>query len=240
MAPGLHFIIGKREIEPEATVPDYQRRPNIEQFRGISDIQIKNRKGRKRMKHLMRMKSITCWMEAWEIMWRRLCIRLPIFIAIIALASLQATAQADQIRLPSVDGKAVSLANHRGQVVVLTFNADWTPMTKRSLPALQRIADLYEGRDVVFYWVSVNSARAGEKTYATDAGLKAFAQESGLRMTVLRDSERKAFRAFGLDVIPSIVIIDRTGQVYQTHAGFGAAPAKGYEFVIKTLNQLLK
>jgi AhpC/TSA family len=47
--------------------------------------------------------------------------------------------------LQSVDGKAVSLADHRGQVVVLTFNAPWSPITIKSLPALQRIANLKEG-----------------------------------------------------------------------------------------------
>ncbi len=166
--------------------------------------------------------------------------RLIIIIALFVLAAIPATAQADQMTLQSVDGKAVSLADHRGQVVVLAFNGDWTPMTNKSLPALQRIANLYKGRGVVFYWVSINSAQAGEKKFATDADLKAFAQENGLRLTVLRDPERKAFHEFGLDVIPSIVILDGAGKVYKKQVGFDTAPTQGYKSVIKTLNRLLK
>jgi hypothetical protein len=56
---------------------------------------------------------------------------------------------------------------------------------------------------------------------------------------VLRDPERSAFRAFGLDALPSIVIIDRTGKVFKKHVGFDPARIMGYEVLTKTLNQLL-
>jgi peroxiredoxin len=147
--------------------------------------------------------------------------------------------QTDQLTFRSVDGKRVSLADHSGKVVVLVFNGTWVPMTNRSIPALQRIANLYENRGVVFYWVSINSGRMGDESYISDAGLKAFARENGLQLTVLRDPERKAFRAFGLDALPSIVIIDRTGEVYQKHAGFDPARVLGYEVITRALNQLL-
>lgn len=160
-------------------------------------------------------------------------------IAFLAIATNEAIAQAGQLTLQSVDGKEVSLADHRGQVVVLAFNANWTPMANKSLPALQRIANRYKSRGVIFYWVSINSALAGEKNFATDADLKAFAQENGLHLTVLRDSERKAFHEFGLEVIPSIVILDREGKVYKKQVGFDTRPTRGYKSVIRALNRLL-
>lgn len=165
---------------------------------------------------------------------------LIIIIALLAFASLKTAAQTDQLTFRSVNGDKVSLADQGGQVVVLVFNATWVPMTNKSLPALQRIANRYESRGVIFYWVSVNGARVGEESYISDADLKAFARENGLRLTVLRDPERKAFGAFGLDALPSTVIIDRTGQVYQKHVGFDPTQVLGYEVLIKTLNQLLR
>jgi peroxiredoxin len=156
-----------------------------------------------------------------------------------AFASLKPAIQTDQLTFRSVDGKRVSLADHKGHVVVLVFNGTWVPMINRSIPALQRIANLYEKPGVVFYWVSVNSARVGNEFYISDAGLKAFARENGLRLTVLRDPERKAFRAFGLDALPSIVIIDRKGKVYQKHVGFAPERVLGYEVLTRALNQLL-
>lgn len=167
-------------------------------------------------------------------------LELFMIIAFLAISANEAMAQASGLTLQSVDGKEISLADHRGQVVVLAFNANWTPMAKKSLPALQRIANLYKGRGVVFYWVSINSAQEGEKEFATDSDLKAFAKKNGLRMTVLRDPERKAFQEFGLDVIPSIVILDRAGEVYKKQVGFDTTPTQGYKSVIRTLNRLLK
>jgi beta-barrel assembly-enhancing protease len=158
---------------------------------------------------------------------------------LLTFAAMKPAMQMDQLTFRSVDGKRVSLADHSGHVVVLVFNGTWIPMTNRSLPSLQRIANLYENRGVAFYWVSINSARIGDELYISDAGLKAFARENGLQLTVLRDPERKAFRAFGLDTLPSIVIIDRTGEVYRKHAGFDPERILGYEVITRALNQLL-
>jgi hypothetical protein len=129
----------------------------------------------------------------------------------LAFDGLKTAMQTEPPTFQSVDGERVSLTAHKGQIVVLVFNSTWVPITDRSLSALQRIAHQYENRGVVFYWVSINSARIGDKSYISDADLKAFSRENGLRLTVLRDSERKAFLEFGLDALPSIVIIDRTG-----------------------------
>jgi peroxiredoxin len=156
-----------------------------------------------------------------------------------AFTSLKPAMQTDQLTFMSVDRKRVSLADHSGHVVVLVFNGTWIPMTSKSLPALQRIADIYENSGVVFYWVSINSARVGTESYISDAGLKDFARENGLQLTVLRDPERKAFHAFGLDALPSVVIIDRTGNIYQKHTGFDSARVLGYEVITRALNQLL-
>jgi peroxiredoxin len=157
----------------------------------------------------------------------------------LTFAAMKTAMQTDQLTFRSVDGKRVSLADHKGHIVVLVFNGTWIPMTNKSLPALQRIADLYENRGVVFYWVSINSAHIGDESYISDANLKAFARENDLQLTVLRDSERKAFRAFGLDALPSIVIIDRKGEVYQKHAGFDPTRVLGYRVLSRALNQLV-
>lgn len=126
------------------------------------------------------------------------------------------------------------------KTVVLTFSATWVPVTNKSLPALQQVADIYRDREVVFYWVSLNSTSVGSKRYSSDADLKAFAEENGWRLEVLRDPKRRAFRAFALSALPSIVIIDRSGQVYRKLIGFNASRTRGYNYIMRTLNRLLK
>ena len=165
---------------------------------------------------------------------------LIIGVALLAGATSNGMAQASQATFQAVDGDSVTLTENRGKVIVLVFSATWVPITNKSLPALQRIADVYQQRGVIFYWVSLNSARAGSNRYASDPDLKAFAEKNGWRQEVLRDPQMKAFHAFGLDALPSVVIIDRSGQVYRKYVGFDIDRTQGYRFMMRPLNRLLK
>jgi peroxiredoxin len=163
-----------------------------------------------------------------------------VIIAMTLSTALFSAPQTANITLRSVDGEVINLDKHRGHPIVLVFNATWVPTAKKSLPALQRIADLYESRGVVFYWVSVNSDHAGEKRYISDADLKTFAKNYGLEVSVLRDPEMKALHRYGLSVLPSSVILDRKGDLWRTQTGFGTGQTFGYAGMAKLLNELLQ
>jgi len=169
-------------------------------------------------------------------------IKMKPVLALVILAAMisAAVAQAPQIVLRSVDGRNFSLADNRGKVVVLSFGATWVPLAAKELPALQKLADRYAGRDVNFYWVTTNSAKAGAKNYASDADLQAFARQHGWRLTVLRDPDQAAYHAFGLDALPTVVVIDREGKVNRKHVGFDPEQGEAYAEVIRSLDQLLK
>lgn len=156
-----------------------------------------------------------------------------------SIAGAQAT-QSPQIKLRSVGGETFSLAEHKGRAIVFLFSATWSPLADKTLPAFRRLADRYADRAVSFYWVSIDSAKAGEKNYASDADLQAFVGRAGLHLTVLRDPDREAFRALGVDAIPTMVIIDREGQVYRRHVGFDPEQFDSYSEVVRSLDQLLK
>jgi peroxiredoxin len=151
-----------------------------------------------------------------------------------------ALAQAPQVTLRGVDGSSFSLAGNRGKVIVLSFGSTAVPLVAKELPAFQKLADRYAGRDVAFYWVSINAAAPGARNYISDADLQAFAQKDGLRLPVLRDPERAASRAFGVDALPTVVIIDRAGQVSNKQVGFDPERGEGYGDVIRMVDQLLK
>ena len=169
---------------------------------------------------------------------RELTKKITLVLAIIICAT-GAMSQAPQVVLRTTDGRNFNLAERRGTVTALLFGATWVPLTNRELPAFQRLANLYAGRDVDFYWVSVNSVKNGEKGYASDTDLEEFADELELRLPVLRDTDRNAFRAFGLDALPSVVVLDREGQVRCTVVGFGVNWTRTYDPVIRCLNQLI-
>ncbi|MGE0884770.1 MAG: peroxiredoxin family protein [Blastocatellales bacterium] len=149
-------------------------------------------------------------------------------------------AQNPQISLRSTDGRNVSSSDLKGKIVVLSFGGTWVPMVSKELPALQKLADRYSTRGVQVYWVSINSDKQGTRTYATDNDLQAFAQKNNVRLTILRDPEQQAYKAYGLDALPTLLILDRDGKVVRKHVGFGTDQGEGYGEIIRDLDQLLK
>jgi peroxiredoxin len=137
---------------------------------------------------------------------------------LIATAAIAAQTRVD-FSLRSVDGQTVTSDSLRGEVVVLAFGASWLPLSKTQLQGVRKLADEYSNRGVVVYWVSTESADSKSKNYASDEQLKAFAQKYGLKVTVLRDPDGAVSKKFGVDQLPSIVILDKQGIVSGTPIG---------------------
>ena len=159
---------------------------------------------------------------------------------LLVLLALMATAQAPQVTLKTTDDHAVSLSEWQGKIIVLSFGGTWVPLAAKELPALQKLADRYAARGVPVYWVSVNSATPGGKGYMSNADLKAFAEKNGFRVMVLRDADRAAYRAFCVDALPTVVILNKDGQVARKLVGFDPDQSEAYAAVMKELDQLLK
>jgi peroxiredoxin len=140
----------------------------------------------------------------------------------------------------SVDGREVRLADHKGKVVVMSFGGTWVPLASKELPALQKIADRYSSRGVQVYWVSINSSKPGARNYASDADLQAFTQKYNLKVAALRDPDQTVYKSFGLDAVPTVVIIDQEGNLAHKHVGFGADQGEAYGELIRVIERLLK
>ena len=115
--------------------------------------------------------------------------------------------------LRSIDGQTVTSESLRGEIVVLAFGASWLPLSKTQLQGVRKLADEYSNRGVVVYWVSTESAESKSKNYASDEQLRAFANKYGLKVTVLRDPDGVISKKLGVDQLPSIVILDKEGNV---------------------------
>jgi peroxiredoxin len=118
-----------------------------------------------------------------------------------------------QFSLRSVDGQTITSDSLRGEVVVLAFGASWLPLSKTQLQGVRKLADQYSSRGVVVYWVSTESEDAKSKNYATDEQLRSFSQRYGLKVTVLRDPDGLVSKKMGVDQLPSIIILDKQGNV---------------------------
>ena len=173
-------------------------------------------------------------------MFLRLSAKFILSLLTLTLASGAALAQSPSAAFRTVDGHDVKLADQKGKVVVMSFGGTWVPLASKELPALQKIADRYSTRGVQVYWVSINSAKTGARNYASDADLQAFAQKHNLKVTALRDPDQVAYKAFGLDAVPTVVIIDQQGDLAHKHVGFGADQNEAYSDLVRVIERLLK
>ena len=142
-------------------------------------------------------------------------------LLMIVLGSSLALAQKGPVdfSLRSTDGQTVTSASLHGEVVVLAFGASWLPLSKTQLQGVRKLADEYSDRGVVVYWVSTESEDSKSKNFASDDQLRAFAQKYGLKVTVLRDPDGTTSKKFGIDQLPSIVIIDKEGHASEPIGG---------------------
>jgi peroxiredoxin len=101
----------------------------------------------------------------------------------------------------------------------MAFGASWLPLSKTQLQGVRKLADEYSDRGVVVYWVSTESEDPKSKNFASDEQLRAFAEKYGLKVTVLRDPDGAISKKFGIDQLPSFVILDKQGNASEPIGG---------------------
>jgi cytochrome c biogenesis protein CcmG, thiol:disulfide interchange protein DsbE len=153
-------------------------------------------------------------------------------------ASALAQTRAD-FSVRSIDGQTVTSESLRGEVVVLAFGASWLPLSKTQLQGVRKLADEYSDKGVVVYWVSTESDNSKSKNYASDEQLRAFAQKYGLQVTVLRDPDGVVSKKLGVDQLPSIVILDKEGNLSGAPVGGLDPNGNLAEQLASRLNKLL-
>ncbi|MEW6126401.1 MAG: TlpA disulfide reductase family protein [Acidobacteriota bacterium] len=134
-------------------------------------------------------------------------------LMIAALVSLTNAQQNAVFTTPA--GETISLSTLRGQVVVLVFGGVSDPQCREEFKALQTLADKYANSKVAVFWVSIDAPAS-----VSDAELKAPCGPAG-SVKVVRDASRAAFKQFGGKQLPTIVILDKAGNVAgQPRGGF--------------------
>ena len=118
---------------------------------------------------------------------------------------------APHVKLAALQGKPFELAAHRGRVVFLDFYASWCEPCKISLPLVERFARNHPEVDVI-------PVDVGEPVPVAAA----FAQQYHLDHVAL-DSQRLASTWFGVIGFPTMIVVDRQGNVRATWAGLNPA-----------------
>jgi peroxiredoxin len=117
---------------------------------------------------------------------------------------------APELDLVSLDGKAVSLRDFRGQVILVTNWAFWCPPCRAELPALEKYHQAHQSQNF-----TVIAIEAGDQFEDVDYHVKSFE----MTFPVWLDPYEKSLKAFKNFSLPSSSVIDAQGQVRLTWTG---------------------
>jgi len=124
----------------------------------------------------------------------------------------QASWPAPDFALTDLTGASVTLSSFRvTNVVVLDFWASWCGPCRMAMPAIQSLQDKFADRGLVVLSVNLRENRDQ---------VNEFAVANRINLHILLDSDGGVARSFGVSGIPTVVVIDKMGNVRHRHTGF--------------------
>jgi cytochrome c biogenesis protein CcmG/thiol:disulfide interchange protein DsbE len=113
-------------------------------------------------------------------------------------------------------GARMQLTELRGRPVVIDFWASWCGPCAVQAPILDRLARKYEGRGLVVLGVNIDDPPAVAKEYA---------RRKGLSYPILVDPRDQAAGVYGVSTLPSVIVVDREGNVSSFMTGVVDEPS---------------
>ncbi len=160
---------------------------------------------------------------------RRPAVRLALGAALAAL-TLAATASdapaAPDFALRSMAGTNHRLSEHRGEVVALVFWASWCGDCRQELERFERLRRTYGNVGFVVLGVSLDQE---------PAAAQAIAGAAGIGYPVLSDTGKEVSKAYRVDNLPLIVLIDRHGVVRARHDALDEREERGLMVSLRDL-----
>jgi len=128
--------------------------------------------------------------------------------------------------LKSADGSNLRLSEYRGQVVLVNFWARWAGDSRQEMAALDRINTTYNRAGLVVLGVSVDE----------DAGrAREFAVAMKVGYPILFDTTAEIGRNYLLREMPMTILVDRSGVVRYSNAGYKRGDDRAYLDQIREL-----
>ncbi|MBI4566407.1 MAG: TlpA family protein disulfide reductase [Planctomycetes bacterium] len=127
-----------------------------------------------------------------------------------ALDPLEAQPAPD-VRLATLDGGEISLADLRDNVVLLDFWATWCPPCREMIPILQTLHYEYQSRGLAVVGVALDQEGP--------AVVRPFVRKFGVQYQIAMPNP-SLLEAFGpIHAIPVLVVLDRNGRIRQRLIG---------------------
>jgi cytochrome c biogenesis protein CcmG/thiol:disulfide interchange protein DsbE len=102
--------------------------------------------------------------------------------------------------------KEKSLADYRGQVVMINVWATWCLPCRVEMPSIEELQKAYGPKGLKIVAVSVDEP-------GTDSGIRAFSKQYGLTFEILHDPKGEITDLYDIDSYPSTFILGRDGVI---------------------------
>jgi thiol-disulfide isomerase/thioredoxin len=125
--------------------------------------------------------------------------------AMLAFCGAAPVISAPDLALTNLEGKAHSLAEYHGKIVVLNFWATWCLPCRDEMPMLSKLAPHYDEKSVAFLAVSIDDAQTQPK-------IAHFLKKKKITLPVFTGAVPETLKQFSLgEIVPATLILDRDG-----------------------------
>jgi peroxiredoxin len=135
-------------------------------------------------------------------------------------------AVAPDFALPARDGGELRLSELKGQVVMINFWATWCGPCRQEMPLLEQIHSKYEPLGFTMLGVNVEPDSAAAQDWLKNVPVS---------FPILFDRKSEVSASFGVEAMPSSVLIDREGRVRHVHRGYKPGDEAVYTDLIRGL-----
>jgi len=134
--------------------------------------------------------------------------------------TLEEGEMAPALELPSIEGGTISLAELRGNVVMLNIWATWCPPCLREMPSMQKVYERHRDDGLQILAVAVDDDPGVRQEDGRIVGLVSeFVDRLGVTFPVVVDPTGETERRFGTEYLPTTILIDREGRIRAREIG---------------------
>ncbi len=126
--------------------------------------------------------------------------------------------------LTTIDNEEITLSKLKGKVVLIDFWATWCPPCRNSIPVFIELYNKFHEQGFIVLGIGLE-----EK-----APLENYRNQHNIPYHILIGNKEVA-RAFGVQAIPHIFIIDKKGTIRKTQLGFSPGLEADFETLIDSL-----